>query len=80
MNEIGQGKLIVSRTFVIHKVLSEFFQISLIVVKCDQLVMVIERDDGIFRVTGNVNNLFTKNGTKYWITESITVDEKSNLP
>jgi hypothetical protein len=59
MNEIGQGKLIVSRTFVIHKVLSEFFQISLIVVKCDQLVMVIERDDGIFRVTGDIYHLYT---------------------
>ena len=59
MNEIGQGKLIVSRTFVIHKVLSEFFQISLIIVTFDQLNMVIERDDGIFRVTGDVNNLYT---------------------
>ena len=58
MNEIGQGKLIVSCTFVIHKVLSEFFQISLIIVTFDQLNMVIERDDGIFRVTGDVNNLY----------------------
>ena len=59
MNEIGQGKLIVSRTFVIHKVLSEFFQISLIIVTFDQLNMVIERDDGIFRVTGDVYHHYT---------------------
>jgi hypothetical protein len=31
----------------------------LIVVKCDQLVMVIERDDGIFRVTGDIYHLYT---------------------
>jgi hypothetical protein len=47
------------RTFVIHEILGKFFQIALIVEDFYQLVVMIIRDDGIFRVSGDVNNLFT---------------------
>ena len=62
LNEINKklGVIGCAHIFVIHKILSEFFQVSFVVVRFYQLVVVIERDDGIFRVPGNVKHLLIR--------------------
>lgn len=47
-------------TFVVHKVFGELFQVSRELEELNQLVEIIERDDGVFGVSGHVDDLVTR--------------------
>ena len=47
-------------TFVVHKVFGELFQVPRELEELNQLMEIIERDDGVFWVSGHVDDLVTK--------------------
>ena len=57
--EIVFLNLLSYNTFVFHKIMSELFQCSLITVQFNPFVMVIIRDHDVFRVSSDVNHLYT---------------------